>query len=235
MIHVMFITRWEAGARAPGALLRLNTAAKLTAYQTEMYISIIIYFITPEPIQHWVPIFEIRAPYDAADYSPTFLQTSNLPNPVLSDERLKIKGNIIWNGSHAKFLGLDENTGGQPSNPDCNETQLLNDNLINTLNPQFVNPLVLNFHPITGSNILTALTFTIPAFTGTDKPDRPVIPAGNLVNTILRDYDGNTRTAAIVPGRFFTPCSFIFQYFRTAPLFKFIRAASKRSKTILKK
>lgn len=148
------------------------------------------------------PHFEIRAPYDAADFSPTFLQTSNLPNPVLSDERLQIRGNIIWNGSAGKFLGLDENTGGQPSNPDCNEAQLIRDNSINLIEPQFTNASDLNFRPVNSSNIFGALTFAIPSFTGTDKPARPVVPTGNLINTIPRDYDGNTRSTAIVAGAY---------------------------------
>jgi len=148
------------------------------------------------------PHLEIRAPYDAADFSPTFLQSSNLPNPVLSDERLSIKGNIIWNGSPGKFLGLDENTGGQPTNPYCNETQLLSDNLINVIEPQFVNASLLNFHPLNNSNIYSAHSFSIPEFTGNDKPDRPIIPTGNLVNTIPRDYDGIARVTPIVAGAY---------------------------------
>lgn len=148
------------------------------------------------------PHIEIRAPYDGSDQSATFLQTSNIPSPALSDDNVQIKGNIIWNGSANKWLGIDENTGGQDSNPTCNRAQLLSDNVINTIEPQFVNAASYNFHPATGSNIFTTSTFNLPAFTGTDRPAAPIIPLGNLSNSILRDYDGNTRTVSGPPGAF---------------------------------
>ncbi len=146
--------------------------------------------------------FEIRAPYDASDQSPFFLQSSNVSSPALSDDNLQIKGNIIWNGSKGKFLGIDENSGGQDSNPTCNTAQLLRDNIINSIEPQFVNYASYNFHPANNSNIFNAAKYSIPNFLGTDKPARPLIPSGNFNNSIPRDYDGRTRSGTNPPGAF---------------------------------
>ena len=148
--------------------------------------------------------FEIRGPYDASDQSPTFLQSSNLPNPVLSDENLQIKGNLIWNGSQSKWLGLDESSGGQDSNPTCNSAQLLRDNIINSLEPKFVDTVRLDFHPAKNSPIFTATTMLVPSFSGTDRPSRPLVPLGNLVNSVPRDYDGKNRLSTSPPGAFTT-------------------------------
>ena len=146
--------------------------------------------------------FEIRAPYDASDLSPTFLQSSNLPNPVFSDDNLQIKGNLIWNGTGGKLLISEENSGAQDSNPTCNRAQLLTDNIINTFEPQFVNHSLLNFHPQINSNIFTSTTYSVPDFLGNDKPARPIIPTGNLVNTVSRDYDGLVRSTTNPPGAY---------------------------------
>jgi hypothetical protein len=146
--------------------------------------------------------FEIRGPYDASDQSPTFLQSCNLPNPVLSDENLQIKGNLIWNGSPSKPLGLDENSGGQDSNPTCNSAQLVRDNIINSLEPKFADTTRLDFHPARNSPIFTATTMVIPSFSGTDRPSRPLVPLGNLANSIQRDYDGKSRSSTGPPGAF---------------------------------
>jgi hypothetical protein len=148
------------------------------------------------------PQIEIRAPYDGTDQSATFLTAGNIPNPALSDDNVQIKGNIIWNGSVNKWLGIDENTGGQDSNPTCNRAQLMSDNTINTIEPQFVNASAYNFHPASGGNIFTSATFALPAFTGTDRPAMPLVPLGNLINSIIRDYDGNVRSASGPPGAF---------------------------------
>lgn len=146
--------------------------------------------------------FEIRAPYDGIDQSASFLASCNIPNPALSDENLQIKGNIIWNGSANKWIGLDENSGGLDTNPTCNIAQLKHDNVINSIEPQFVNAAGYNFHPSAGSNIYTSSSSGIPAFAGTDRPAAPLVPSGNLSNSIPRDYDGNLRTSSAPPGAY---------------------------------
>ena len=162
--------------------------------------------------------FEIRGPYDASDQSTTFLQSSNLPNPVLSDENLQIRGNLIWNGSASKSLGLDENSGGQDSNATCNGAQLLRDNVINFIEPQFVDTTHLDFHPTQNSSIFRSTTFTVRGFSGTDRPSRPLVPLGNLANAVPRDYDGTSRTSTNPPGAFSTSVPTSVADERSAPV-----------------
>lgn len=150
---------------------------------------------------------EIRAPYDGTDQSAAFLASCNIPSPALSDENLQIKGNIIWNGSVNKLLGIDESTGGLDSNPTCNRAQLQSENRINVSEPQFVNAALYNFHPVSSGNIFGSVTYPVPNFGGTDRPSRPLIPLGNLNNSIPRDYDGNIRTATGPPGAFINTSS----------------------------
>jgi hypothetical protein len=145
---------------------------------------------------------EVRAPYDASDLSSIFLQTCNLPDPVLSDDNLRIRGNLIWNGSAAKEIGINEETGCQDMNQNCNKTQLQKDNIINSFEPALIQPDGGNFHPVKNGNLFNAKTFSIPDFSGDDIPKRPQPPAGNLVNTINRDYDNLPRTSYNPPGAF---------------------------------
>jgi hypothetical protein len=161
---------------------------------------------------------EIRAPYYASDQSPTFLQSCNLPNPVLSDDNLQIKGNLIWNGSSSKSLGLDENTGGQDSNITCNSAQLLSENRINIIEPQFVDTARLDLHPVLGSIIYSAPTYTIPGFSGADRPSTPLVPPGILDNTVTRDFDGKVRSSTSPPGAFSTSVASAIYIDRKAPI-----------------
>ncbi|HEX9935016.1 MAG TPA: hypothetical protein VGB38_07440, partial [bacterium] len=151
--------------------------------------------------------FEIRAPYSGSDQSPTFLQGCNLPNPVLSDDHLRIKGNLIWNGAKSKTLGLDENTGGQDTNEECNQAQLLSDNTINTIEPGFADVSRLDFHPTPDGKPFKSITFAIPDFPGGDGPVKPPVPEGSLSNDVPRDYDGKSRTPQSPqgPGAFTAP------------------------------
>lgn len=164
-------------------------------------------FYNPYPVSSLGPHLEVRAPYDASEYSENFLPSSNIAKPALSDERLRIVGNVFWNGTEEKPLGIDEYTGCQDNNPDCNLSQLLNDNFINTIQPEFVDAAALNFHPLESGSIFQISTADIPDFTGSDKPDQPLIPTGNLINSIPRDKDGNPRTIPGVPGAYISPVS----------------------------
>jgi hypothetical protein len=146
--------------------------------------------------------FEVRAPYDASDQSPGFLWSCNLPNPVLSDDNLRIKGNLIWNGSRSKWLGLDETTGCSDANEECNLARLSADNTINSIEPELVDPAHLDFHPVSEGSVFSSTTFAIPDFTGTDRPSTPPVPLGNLGNQIPRDFDGNARQTTTPPGAF---------------------------------
>ncbi len=128
---------------------------------------------------------------------------SNIPSPARTDTKLRIRGNIIWNGPPDLPLGIeDSDQGCQPTNPTCHEAQLLADNHINQFEPKLVNPSGGDFHPVPGGNVFSATTYTIPDFPGGDRPQPPLAPAGNLQNTVTRDRDGNLRTSSSPPGAY---------------------------------
>ena len=128
---------------------------------------------------------------------------SNIPSPAEADTNLRFRGNIFWNGTSAMPLGIgEEGQGGQASNPTCNPDQFRADNSVNTLQPELVNPAGNDLRPITSGNVFSAATFTIPDFTGGDRPSPPTETEGNLVNTVTRDFFGNTRAAGSPPGAY---------------------------------
>jgi hypothetical protein len=120
---------------------------------------------------------------------------ASCPRPALADDNVVIKGNIIWNGEKEKPLGINANSGCGSSNPSCNEEQLINDNLINIAEQKFVDPDHEIFRPVPGSIAFTiSKNFPIPDFSWADIPPSPVVPAGNISNTIKMDRDSNLRT-----------------------------------------
>jgi hypothetical protein len=46
------------------------------------------------------------------------------------------------------------------------------------------------------------MTYPIPAFTWSDAPVQPVVPPGELNNTVARDRAGVVRTGAAIPGAY---------------------------------
>lgn len=137
--------------------------------------------------------FEIRGPV-------TPPANSNVAAPARSDVNLQIRGNVIWNGPSNHSLGLGEETGCQPSNPTCNETQLRADNAINTVQPQLVNAANGDFRPVQNGNLNSVATFNAPAFSWSDAPTMPSVPAGNFSNAVSRDRNNATRTVSGPPG-----------------------------------
>ncbi len=130
---------------------------------------------------------------------------SNIPNPARTDTNLRIRGNIIWNGPVDHALGIEDSSQGcQPSNPTCNETQLRADNVINTIQPQLVNPASGDFHPLTGGNVFGATTYPMPDFSWSDAPTPPSVPAGNLSNAVGVDFANTPRTSVNPPGAYFS-------------------------------
>lgn len=142
--------------------------------------------------------FEIRGPV-------TPPAGSNVTSPSRVDVNLQIRGNIIWNGPASHSLGLGSSTGCQPSNPTCNEAQILADNSINRLEPQLVNPANGDYRPRAGSNI-TGVTSYLPGdFSWSDAPTTPAVPAGNPDNRNLRDRENRVRSTAGPAGAWLLP------------------------------
>ncbi|MBI4836551.1 MAG: S-layer homology domain-containing protein [Candidatus Abawacabacteria bacterium] len=125
-----------------------------------------------------------------AIYEPRNNPTSSQgPRTAVTDDNLQIKGNIIWNGPSDLSLGLEAC---QNNHPTCSETQIKNDNSINTVQPQFTNASGLNFTLSASSNVKTTRTFSIPSFTWTSIPANN-IPQGTLSNAVTKRKDGSTR------------------------------------------
>ena len=118
----------------------------------------------------------------------------NIAAPSLADAGLAIRGNIIWNGSVDLPTGAGE-TGCLDYNASCNPTQLLLDNAINTVEPQLVDPAQGDFHPRPGGGITHWAALSIPDFTWTDAPAKPVVAVGDLLNLVATDRDGRMRSA----------------------------------------
>lgn len=128
---------------------------------------------------------------------------TNIPSPARTDTNLKIRGNVIWNGSADHPLGIeDASEGCQPSNPTCNAAQLRADNAINTIQPQLINPDGGNFHPTVGSNLFGVTTYSIPDFVWSDAPPTPAVPIGTLSNAVPLDRDGSARADSAPPGAY---------------------------------
>jgi hypothetical protein len=126
---------------------------------------------------------------------------TNIPSPAATDTNLQVRGNIIFNGPPNLPLGVEEpGQGAQPTNPTCNAALLLAQNAINTLQPQLVNPAGGDYRPVAGSNVLSYPAQAIPDFTWNDVPHPPVVPPGQLTNSVTRDRNGSPRTTPAYPG-----------------------------------
>lgn len=140
-------------------------------------------FYNPAPTQTIYNHFVIYGPA----YPPS---GTNIPSPSLSDNNLQIKGNIIWNGPVTHPLGAGgAGEGCQTTNTTCNATQLISQNSINTVNPQLVNPIAGDFHPVSGGNVFSTTAYSMPNFSGGDRPQPPLAPVGDLNNTVTQDRD----------------------------------------------
>ncbi len=165
----------------------------------------------------WIPnthlyiynnVFYNPAGYETTSSQFTFgepkqaLLHASCPKPANTDNDLQIKGNIIWNGTAAKPLGITATSGAQPSNPTCNATLLNSANTINTQEPLLVNPENNDFHPIVGGAIANVSIFPVPDFTWSDLPSKPKEPLVGLSNIVANDFEGATRTNVFIPGAF---------------------------------
>ena len=119
--------------------------------------------------------------------------TRNIPSPSRCDDNAVIRGNLIWNGPADHPLGIDNST-------ELNADTLRAENSINTIEPELVDPARDNFRPLTGGTVFSNRTYAIPAFAGGDSPYPPTVPAGNLTNDVLFDFDGQLRAGPAFAG-----------------------------------
>jgi len=128
--------------------------------------------------------------------SPQIFTVAGPFGEAVADTNLQIRGNVIFNGGES--IGVGDGSGCAPSNPTCNEVQIVADNTINVFEPE----VGVDLRPRANGNLLTARTFAIPDFSWGDAPQPPLAPAGRLGNQVARDRDGAVRVTTSVPGAY---------------------------------
>jgi hypothetical protein len=123
--------------------------------------------------------------------------SSHIPTAV-TDDNLRISGNVIWNGDATMPLGIEGNSQACIDNPTCNATQLNGENYINIVQPQFIDAALNDFH-LAGSWSDAVATFSIPDFPTWEIPS---VAAGSISNEVLIDFDGAPRAASNPPGAY---------------------------------
>jgi Right handed beta helix region/Carboxypeptidase regulatory-like domain len=126
---------------------------------------------------------------------------SHIPSPARTDTRLSIRGNLIANGPSNHPLGLDEDSGCQPSDASCNREQLLRENRINTTQPDLIAPEDGDLRPIPGGRVESIAGMPIPAF-GSWGTFTPSVPPAELRNTVSVDFNRMTRNRHNAIGAF---------------------------------
>lgn len=130
--------------------------------------------------------FMIAAPY-----------TAQTTPAAIADQNLEIRGNVIFNGDASTPLGIGDDSGCQPANSTCNESQLLRDNIINVFEPD----LTSDFRPLPNGMLQAVAPVRIPDFSWNDAPTTPAPPIGRLSNAGLTQQYVGANLAATTPVR----------------------------------
>lgn len=128
---------------------------------------------------------------------------SNVPVPNRGDVNVRIRGNILFDGGPMRMTSdiIGDSMGCQDTGTTatCNLGLLLRDNQYNTLEPQFVNAAMHDFHPRPGGNLMSLTGIRPRQFDWANLPTRPMlIPAGTPTNTVRHNRENMPRN---VPGR----------------------------------
>ncbi len=119
--------------------------------------------------------------------------TRNIPSPSRCDDNAVIRGNLIWNGPADHPFGIENST-------ELDEAALRSENSINMIEPELVDTARNNFRPLSGGSVFNNPVYAIPAFAGGDSPYPPAVPAGNLTNEVLFDFNGQLRAGPAFAG-----------------------------------
>ncbi|MCX5751387.1 MAG: right-handed parallel beta-helix repeat-containing protein, partial [Candidatus Saganbacteria bacterium] len=123
----------------------------------------------PAPFQSAWSHFSTRGEATGADAPPA---GCNVPLPSRADTNLVIKGDFISNGPDDLSLGI-----GGAGEADLDPASVEAQNSINLAIPQLANPAGGDYSPVTGGNVFSAVTYTIPDFSWIDAPTPPTVPA----------------------------------------------------------
>lgn len=143
----------------------------------------------------------------------TPLPGSNIPSPAHTDSNLQIRGNVIWNGPANWPLGLGAESGCQPANPTCNESQIHADNSINTVQPLFIDAAGGNFHLGNATALPTPIAIaSFPLW----NHFMPAVPAWNADTAVPMDRDGHPRAGGDLVGAYASPTALPHQLYLPA-------------------
>jgi hypothetical protein len=146
---------------------------------------------SPSGYQHFA-VYAPRTPSSGTNLGP--LQRT--------DTNLRIRGNVIWNGSPQMPLGVGDGEGCDDSNPTCNPSQLQADNRVNVFAPSFRDPESGDFRPTDGDTLFAVTALPVPDFPGGDRASPPRAPEGVLDNTVRRDRSGALRDGTATVGAY---------------------------------
>jgi Right handed beta helix region len=125
-----------------------------------------------------------------AIYGPRTPTANGIPSPQRSDNRLKINGNIIWNGTSAMPLGIEESDQGcQNDNLSCNQSLIRAENTINSSEPDFLSAISNDFRPTSGGRISSISAQAISDHLALDSSLNP-ITEGTQSNQVTREFSG---------------------------------------------
>ncbi|MCB0321638.1 MAG: hypothetical protein KDD60_11990, partial [Bdellovibrionales bacterium] len=129
-----------------------------------------------------------------AIYGPRNASATGIPSPQKTDDGLLITGNIVWNGNNEMPVGVEDSEQGcQSGNPTCTLAQILADNSINTLEPDFINAAEEDFRPVASGQLAGVSGETIPTLPVIDADLNP-ITEGVRENTLTREFSGAAAT-----------------------------------------
>jgi len=103
---------------------------------------------------------------------------SGLPDVVVADENLQIRGNVISNGGEGFPFGIEGTGACTDSNPTCNLAQLNTDNTINSFIPDLAAPMEGVLNRRLDGNVCSATTYEIPTFPSNELPMD--VPLGDI-------------------------------------------------------
>ncbi len=141
-------------------------------------------------------------------HPPRFPSLAAIPSPQRTDTALRIIGNVIWNGDSSMPLGIEgSGQGCLVSNPTCSEVLLRNENYINTVEPDLVNPIHGDYRPKNSGRLGAVPSVSIIEHELLDNVLNP-IPEGERSNRVNREFSGASSTVR-PPGAFASSTSFL--------------------------
>jgi hypothetical protein len=98
-------------------------------------------------------------------------------------------------------LALGRDKGCLTTNPTCNATQLVNDNLINTVQPVLVNPAAGNYK-LSNVSAVSGKVAALPSMNWSGSPSTPQAPTTSITNGAYTHYRDGSAVSSVHPGAY---------------------------------